>query len=421
MRNELRVISEQSKKYAKLQTLMYHINMDSLKEEHRRMNPKKAVGVDGVTKDIYSLNLDENINDLLDRMKRMRYRPKPTRLVEIPKEDGRMRKLGISSYEDKLVEGIMGDILSLIYEERFYDCSYGFRSKRNMHKAVGVINHALMFEKINYVIDCDIKAFFDNIDHKWMTRFLENDIEDRKFIQYVVRFLKSGIMADGEYQSNNVGTKQGNKMSPVLANVYLHYVLDDWFERGVKKSVKGNVRLVRFADDFIIMCQREDEAIMILDKLEERLSKFGLELNKDKTKIIPFGRYKGTKETFDFLGFTFINGKTREGKYTVHIQTSKKKMKKSKANIKTWLKANMHKPIWETLQMIKVKIIGHYNYYGINGNYKSLVKYYKYVKYKYYRTLRKRGQKHPIKYKDYLRIWKASNMPLPKLCVNIWF
>ena len=278
-----------------------------------------------------------------------------------------------------------------------------------------------MFEKINYVIDCDIKAFFDNIDHKWMTRFLENDIEDRKFIQYVVRFLKSGIMADGEYQANNVGTKQGNKMSPVLANVYLHYVLDDWFERGVKKSVRGNVRLVRFADDFIIMCQREDEASMILEKLEERLAKFGLELNKDKTKIIPFGWNKGTKETFDFLGFTFINGKTINGKYTVHIQTSKKKMKKSKMKIKTWLNENMHKPIWEILQKIRIKIIGHYNYYGINGNYKCLRKYYEYIKETYYRILRKRGQKNPIKYKDYLRIWNAGNIPLPKISVNIWF
>ena len=400
---------------------MYHINKESLMEEHQKMNPKKAVGVDGVTKEIYGLNLEKNIEDLLDRMKRMRYRPKPTRLVEIPKEDGRMRKLGISSYEDKLVEGIMGDILSLIYEERFYDCSYGFRPKRNMHQAVGVINHSLMFEKINYVIDCDIKSFFDNIDHKWMTRFLENDIEDKKFIQYVVRFLKSGIMADGEYQANEVGTKQGNKMSPVLANVYLHYVLDEWFEKGVKKAAKGNVRLVRFADDFIIMCQKEDEAEKILEKLEERLAKFGLDLNKDKTKIIPFGRYKGTKETFDFLGFTFINGKTIKGEYTVHIQTSKKKMKKSKMKMKQWLKENMHKATWEILQKIRIKMIGHYNYYGINGNYKSLAKYYKYVKYTYYRILRRRGQKHPIKYKDYLRIWNASNIPLPRICVNIWF
>ena len=421
MRNELRVISEQSRKYTKLQTLMHHINKESLKDEHRKMNPKKAVGIDGVTKGIYEENLEGNLDGLIERMRKMRYRPKPTRLVEIPKENGGTRILGISSYEDKLVEGIMGDILSLIYEERFYDCSYGFRPRRSMHQAIGVINHSLMFEKINYVIDCDIKGFFDNIDHKWMTQFLENDIEDKKFIRYVVRFLKSGIMADGEYQANNIGTKQGNKMSPVLANIYLHYALDSWFEIGVKRAVKGNVRLVRFADDFVILCQKQEEASMILETLEERLAKFGLELNKDKTKIIPFGRKEGTKQTFDFLGFTFINGKSRIGKYKVHIQTSKKKMKKSKMKIKLWLKENMHGPIWEVLKGIKIRLIGHYNYYGINGNFKSIDKFYNYVKYTYYNILRRRGQKRPIKMIAFNRIWKASNMPLPKLCVNIWF
>lgn len=421
VKNELRIISELSKKHTRLQTLIHLVNIESLKEENRKMDSKKAVGIDGVTKEVYNEHLEENLENLMKRMKAFRYRPKPTRRVEIPKENGKTRILGISSYEDKLVEGVMADILSAVYEPRFHDCSYGFRPKRNMHQAIAKVNHSLMFEKINYVIDCDIKGCFDNIDHKWQTKFLENDIEDRNFIRYVVRFLKSGIMNGNTLEANDVGTKQGNKMSPVLANVFLHYVLDNWFENYVRKNVDGNVRLVRFADDFIILCQKQETAERIFEALPRRFEKFGLELNKDKSKILPFGRYKGTKETFDFLGFTFINGKDIKGKYRVHINTSKKKMKKCKREIKKWLTGNMHSSITETMKQLVAKIRGHNNYYGISGNYKSIQKYYRYVKYGYYRILRRRGQKNPIKYKDYLRIWNAYKIPQPKVCVNIWY
>lgn len=243
MKNELRIISENSKKHERLQTLIQYVNVKTLWEENR------MVDVDGVTKEQYNQHLKENLENLMQRMKAFRYRPKPTRRVEIPKENGEMRVLGISSYEDKLVEGVMAEILSAVYESRFLDCSYGFRPKRNMHQAIARINHSLMFEKMNYVIDCDIKRCFDNIDHKWLIKFLENDIQDRNFIRYVVRFLKSNIKNGNEEISNEAGTKQGNKMSPILANIYLHYVLDNWFESYVRKQVQGNIRLVRFADD----------------------------------------------------------------------------------------------------------------------------------------------------------------------------
>ena len=421
MRNEFKVISEQSKKYPKLQTLMHFVNKDNLLWEHNHTSPKKAVGVDGVTKEMYEENLNQNLDTLLAKMKTFSYRPKPTRKVDIPKENGKTRTLGISSYEDKLVEGVMADILSAVYEPRFHECSYGFRPNRNMHQAIGAINHSIMFERINYIIDFDIKGCFDNMDHKWMMKFLENDIQDKNYLRYIVRFLKSGILEGETYIDNEVGIKQGNRISPTLANVYMHYVLDEWVEKVIKRHARGKVRLVRFADDSVILCQNEKDAKEIFEILPKRLEKFGLEMNKDKSKIIPFGRFKGTKETFDFLGFTFINGKTREGKYRPVIHTSKKKMKKSKQNIKKYLYENMHTPVSTVMNMLVTKIRGHFNYYGVNGNFKSLQKYIKYVKYSYYRILRRRGQKHPIKYQDFLRIWNGWEMPKVKIYKNIWY
>lgn len=421
MRSEFNVISEQSIKYPKVQGLMHHVNKENLLWEHKHTNAKKAVGVDGVTKAMYEENLDTNLDELLSKMKTFSYRPKPTRKVEIPKDNGKTRCLGISSYEDKLVEGVMADVLSAVYEPRFHDCSYGFRPNRNMHQAIGVINHSIMFENINYVIDFDIKGCFDNIDHKWLMKFLENDIQDKNYLRYIVRFLKSGILQGELYLETDVGVKQGNRISPTLANVYLHYVLDEWFEKVVNKYAKGNVRLVRFADDAVILCQFEKEAKEIFEALPKRLARFGLEMNNDKSKIIPFGRFKGTKETFDFLGFTFINGKTIKGDYRPHILTSKKKMKKCKQNIKRFLRDNMHSPIAKTMDAIVLKLRGHYNYYGINGNFKQLLKFQNYVKCSYYRILRRRGQKRPIKYMDFLRIWNAWDLPKVKIYTNIWF
>ena len=222
MGKELNLISEQSKKYPKVQNLMRYVNKENLLREHRHMNPKKAVGVDGITKEMYEKELNSNIDKLIVKMKRFSYRPKPTRKVEIMKDNGKKRPLGISSYEDKLVEGVMAEVLSAVYEPRFHNCSYGFRPKRNMHQAIGVINHSLMFEKINYVIDFDIEGCFDNMEQEWLMKFLENDIQDRNYLRYIVRFLKSGIMKDGIYEDSDVGVKQGNRMSPVLALSLIH-------------------------------------------------------------------------------------------------------------------------------------------------------------------------------------------------------
>mgnify|MGYP002524662948 FL=1 len=403
----------------KLQTIMHYVNRETLITQHEKQQLGKASGIDGVTKEEYDKNLEVNIANLLTRMKNFSYKPRPVRKTYIPKANGKLRGLGIPCYEDKLVQGAMADILNEIYVNIFLDISYGFRPKKNCHQAVSQINWLLMTKKINYILDADIKGFFDNIDHEIMMMFLKHEIEDKNFLRYIKRFLKSGILEDYKYYESDKGTPQGGLISPILANVYLHYVLDNWFYV-IKKEFKGEMYLIRYADDFVVMFQYEEEARKFYKMLIERMNKFKLELAEDKTRILPFGRFKGTKEEFNFLGFTFSNGKTSTGKYRPNIKTNKKKLKQKFEVAKKWLHDNKHEPILEIGLSIKKKIIGHYAYYGISGNYSSLVKYYKYLKYTWYNTLRKRGQKNKIKYLDYLRIWKYLEIPLPKIYVNIW-
>ena len=398
---------------------MHYVNRETLIKQHEKQQTGKASGIDGITKEEYDKNLESNIGNLLIRMKSFSYKPKPVRKTYIPKSNGKLRGLGIPCYEDKLVQGAMADILNEIYENIFLDCSYGFRPKRNCHQAISQINWLLMTKKINYILDADIKGFFDNIDHDIMIMFLKEKIADKNFLRYIRRFLKAGIMEDYKYYESDKGTPQGGLISPILANVYLHYVLDNWFNV-IKKEFKGEMYLIRYADDFVVMFQYEDEARRFYKKLVERTRKFKLELAEDKTRILPFGRYKGTKEEFNFLGFTFSNGKTRSGKYRPIIKTNKKKLKQKFEVAKKWLHDNMHAPIIEVGLSIRKKIIGHYAYYGINGNYTSLLKYYKYLKYTWYYTLRKRGQKNKIKYLEFLKIWKYLEIPTPKIYVNIW-
>lgn len=420
MANERKDIKYQIEHGYKLQTLMHKVNKETLKEQHRKQLKNKASGIDGVTKVEYNENIDENIDYLLVRMKTFAYKPLEVRRTYIPKANGKLRPLGIPAYEDKLVQGAMAKVLNQIYENVFLDCSYGFRPNRSCHDVIKYINQTIMTKKVNYIVEADIKGFFDNVDHEWLMKFLQVVIQDKNFLRYIKIFLKSGYIEDMKHYETDKGTPQGGLISPVLANVYLHYVLDLWVEKFIKPRCKGEIYFVRYADDFIVMFQYENEAKQFLKVLKERFAKFNLELEETKTRILPFGRFKGTKDNFDFLGFTFYNGKTTTGKYRPVIKSSKKKQKQKRQNIKKWLKDNMHEPIVIVGESIKKKITGHMNYYGISGNYLSIVGFYKYVKYTWFKTLRKRGQKHKIKYLDFQRIWKWLKIPEPKICVNIW-
>lgn len=302
MEKERKDIRTLAKKYDKLQTLMCYVNKETLMEQHKKQMKGKASGIDGITKEQYNENIENNIEDLLVRMKKFSYRPQAVKRVYIPKTGSdKLRPLGIPAYEDRLVQGCMAYVLNEIYETKFLDCSYGFRPERNCHQAIREINQKIMIKKVNYILDADIKGFFDNVDHNWLMEFLKHDIGDKNFLRYISRFLKSGIIENLKYYESDKGTPQGGLISPVLANVYLHYVLDLWFEKGIKPELKGEAYLVRYCDDFIIMFQYENEAQQVYELLKGRLKKFNLELADDKTRILPFGRFKGNKESFDFL------------------------------------------------------------------------------------------------------------------------
>ena len=419
MEQDTKGIRYQSEHFATVQGIMHYVNEQSLMEEHRKQNKKKATGIDGVDKAEYDRNAKENIRNLIERMKKFQYKPLPVRRTYIPKANGKLRTLGIPAYEDRLVQGVMANLLNEVYEPRFLDCSYGFRPGRSAHDVVRHINQTIMIHKVNYVLEADIKGFFDNVDHEWLMKFLEHDIQDKNFLRYVKRFLIAGIMEDGKYLDSDRGTPQGGLISPVLANVYLHYVLDLWFEKAIKPKLKGEAYYARYADDFLILFQYENEAEAVLEMLRKRLGKFSLEVAEDKTRILPIGRFKGTKEEFDFLGFTFFNTKTREGKYRLGIRTSKKKLKAKRQAAKAWLRSRMIRPIPETMEKVAAIIRGHCGYYGVNGNLRSLYKFHDYMMQSTRKMLNRRSQRGYVTYEKFRRIWDYY-VTAPKITKDIW-
>ena len=283
MVNDYTRIAKQQEKYGTVQGLMSYINQESLKEQHRKQERRKAVGIDGVTKEEYGKNLEENTKELIERMKNSSYRPQSVRRVYIPKPGSdKRRPLGIPAYEDKLVQGVMAEILNQIYERIFLDMSYGFRPNRSCHGAIEKLDKIIMNGKIEWIVDADIRGCFENIDHKWLVKFLEEIIEDKVFIRYIVRFLKSGIMEDMKRYETDRGTPQGGLISPILANVYLHYVLDLWFKNVIQKNCKGKAYMVRYADDFVSCFEKEEEAREYYEELKKRLAKFRIRTSRRK-------------------------------------------------------------------------------------------------------------------------------------------
>ena len=283
-----------------------------------------------------------------------------------------------------------------------------------------------MFKRINYIVDADIKSFFDDVNHEWLMKFLEHDIGDKNFLRYINRFLKAGIVEDLSYHESDKGTPQGGLISPILANVYLHYVLDIWFEKVVKKQCQGEAHIVRYADDFVCLFEYKEEAEAFFKALEKRLGKFGLELAREKSKIIMFGRFArsnsedGKTETFDFAGFTHINGKTRTGKYRVMHRTSKKKLTSKYQIVKDWLRQNMHEKLSSTIKALNRKMRGHYAYYGISGNYTGIRNFYQYVKKALFKVINRRSQRNSQTWENYERFLEKFPILKPRLYVNIW-
>ena len=396
----------------KVQNLASYIKVNSLKAIHKTMDKNKASGIDKVTKEEYERNLEENLENLVKRMKDGSYHPNPTRRIYIPKEaKGRMRPLGISCYEDKLVESAIAQILEQIYEPKFYNESFGFRPNRNCHQAVREIIEMVQYRKTNYVVEADIRGFFDNVDHGWLMKMLRHDIADKRFLEPIEKFLKAGIMENGKYLDSERGTPQGNGASPILANIYLHYVLDNWFDVIVKRQCSGECYLIRYADDFVCCFQSGYEAKVFRKKLEERFAKYGLEVAEEKTKVLEFGRFarqnrerrgEGKPDTFDFLGFTFYCG--MDGKkqfFRCRVKTSKKKLRSKIKAMKEWIMKHRTLPLEWIFKTINAKLRGHYQYYAVTDNIREVKTFLCITKKLLFKWLNRRSQRRSYTWKTF--------------------
>ena len=422
MENDYTKIAKQLGKYKTVQGLMQYINKETLTRQHKEQSNKKATGVDKVDKARYGENLERNLEKLIKDMKTFTYKPQPVRRTYIPKANSdKLRPLGIPAYEDKLVQGAFAEVMEAIYEKIFLNCSYGFRPNRDCHQAVKELDNIIMRKKVNFVVDADIKGFFDTVKHEWLIKFLEHTIDDVNFIRYIKRFLISGVMDGGKFLDSEKGTPQGGLISPILANVYLHYVLDLWFKLDVKVRCKGEAYMVRYADDFVCCFELEEDAIRFYQELKERLGKFNLELAEDKSKIIPFGKNtENNKETFDFLGFTHKDSKGRTGYYKLLHSTSQKKLKEKKASAKQWIKRNIYLPINELIKKLNVKLAGHYRYYGVSDNLSRLTSFVNYVKYQLYKRLKRRSQKDKTTLEKFWKILEYNPLAMPKIYFSLW-
>ncbi len=428
---KLALISERARKEPKYQftSLAHLLNEGFLRECYYRLGRDRASGIDGVSWKEYGEQLDENLNNLVARMKVKRYKPLPAKRVYIPKSEHEKRPLGLPALEDKIVQKGISRVLEAIYEVDFLNCSYGFRPERNCHQAINAVDKTIMTKPINYVIEADIKGYFDNVSHKWMMEFLQVRIKDPSFLLLIRRFLKAGYFEAGKIVATEQGTPQGGNLSPMLSNIFLHYVLDLWFEKKVRPQVRGACYLVRYADDFICMVQYADDARRIEQALRERFAKFDLELHPKKTRVISFGRYERQNakrqnrggNTFDFLGFTHYCGTSRKGKFIVGRKTSRKKFRMKCKDMNNWLrKIRNFKKAKEWWPILQAKLRGHYQYYGVSGNMRSLKRFYLLALRMTLKWLNRRSQRKSFNRGSFRVYLKHYPLPQPRIVHNLY-
>jgi len=439
METKLARIAEVARKQPqeKFTSLAHLINEETIKQCHREMNGKKAAGVDQKTKEDYELDLESNVKDLIQRMKRQAYKPQPARRVYIPKPGSdKMRPLGIPAYEDKLVQAALAKILNAIYEQDFLECSFGFRPNRGCHDALKVLNKIVNNQRINYVVDADIKGFFDHVDHEWLMKFLQHRIADPNILRLIARFLKAGIVEAGITYDTPQGTPQGGVVSPILGNIYLHYVLDLWFEQRVRKACKGLAYMVRYADDSVFCFECEEDAQAFYTELIARLREFNLEVAEEKTKIVKLDKSDRDKErndkddegsggnltskSFDFLGFTHYPWVSDKGITYIRGKTSNKKYRASLLRCKEWIRGNRHMPSKEFMKRLRTKLLGYCRYYGITGNREAVSNFIDEVKRLIYKWLNRRSQRKSFNWNKFNLFLKKYPLPRPQTYVNIF-
>lgn len=417
----------QKDKDVRFTALLHHVDLSRLWAAYVAINPKASPGVDKVTWETYGQDLRANLEDLRKRVHSGAYRASPSRRVYIPKPDGRLRPLGIATLEDKIVQRAVIEVLNAIYEEDFLGFSYGFRPGRGAHDAMDALVVGIERRKVNWILDADIRDFFGSVSQEWLIRFIEHRIGDKRMIRLVQKWLRAGILEDGSVTVSDRGTGQGSVVSPLLANIYLHYVLDLWVERWRRREATGDMIFVRYADDLVAGFEHEDDARRFLAALHERFGKFALSLHPDKTRLIEFGRHAaverarrglGKPETFNFLGFTFISGKARSGKFLVKRTSRRDRMQATLNEVTEELRRRMHQPIPEQGKWLQRIVVGYFNYHAVPTNWQALVTFRDQIVDRWQRTLRRRSQKGG---KTWDRMAKLADDFLPKpRIIHLW-
>jgi group II intron reverse transcriptase/maturase len=432
MSTELKRIGEKARACAGqvFSSLYHHVtDIDNLRDSYNALDGRKATGMDGITKEEYGENLEENLQELSCKLKRMGYRPKPKRRTYVPKPgSAKKRPLGISCLEDKIVEEMVKRVLEPIYETEFEECSYGYRPGRSPQDCVRALGATIQQHRVNYVVEADIRGFFDHVNHEWLMKFLRMRIGDDRILRLIYRMLRAGILEGGLVQASEEGTPQGSIISPLLSNVYLHYVLDRWFTRHVTRGCEGEAYFFRFADDFVACFQYKNEAGIFRRRLGERLGYFHLQLAEEKTNCIKFGCYaridattKGKKpEEFTFLGFTFYSGKTRNGLFKVKRRTSRKKMSQSLRKFTEWAQESrkvLRKG--EMLRRAKARIKGHLNYYAITDNGKMCNTYLYYATRILFKWINRKSQRKSYTWEGFNQVLKWVGWPTVRIQVQM--
>jgi group II intron reverse transcriptase/maturase len=425
MSTQIDRISKLAKEDAKRQfySIGHMITPESLYAAFRGLRKKASAGVDGVTYEEYERDVARNIQTLHERLKNGKYQAQPLRRVYIPKENGKQRPISIPALEDKIVQKGMVEILHAIYEQDFLDCSYGFRPGRGQHQALDEVGRVICTRPTGWVLEIDVTAYFDSIVREQLMEMIEKRVRDRSVLRLIRKWIQVGVIEEGRLLVSETGTGQGQTISPLLANIYLHYVLDEWFENEVKPRLRGAAHEIRFADDAVLCFQYKEDAERVMEVLPKRFTKYGLTIHPEKTRLLEFGRYAEEKAkrqgkkpaTFDFLGYTHVCARSRRGKFTVHVRTMKKRFRRGLTAIAEWCQENRHMPVEEQQKTLNAKLRGHYQYYGRPTNYQSLWRFFREVRHIWQKGLSRRTRGNGMTWEKYAAILRKHPLLLPRI------